>query len=85
MGQEETKESLRFDAKAGWIVALVALTLSAVGGMVSVSVRAGSLETRVGQVELRQNQLSNSQALMMDKLDSISNAVARIEGRLEKK
>ena len=85
MEQEETKESLRFDAKAGWIVALVALALSSIGGMVSVSARAGSLETRVGQVETRQNQLSNSQALMMDKLDFISNAVARIEGRLEKK
>lgn len=82
---EETKESLRFDAKAGWVVALVALTLSAIGGMVSVSARAGSLETRVGQVETRQNQLQNSQATMLDKLDSISSAVARIEGRLEKR
>lgn len=77
--------SEKFNGRAGWVVALIALTFAAIGGMVSVSARAGALESRVGQVETRQNQLQNSQATMMDKLDSISSAVARIEGRLEKK
>lgn len=65
------------DARAGWIVAMVALALAALDGMVAFSARAGSLETRVSSVEARQ-------ASIDAKIDKIADALSRIEGKLEK-
>lgn len=65
------------DARAGWVVALIAICIAAIGGMITVSARAGAIEVRVQAVEQRQ-------AAIDGKLDSIADAVARIEGKLSK-
>lgn len=57
---------------------MAAIALAAIGGLVSASARAGALEDRVSKLE-------SNEATISGKLDTIADAVARIEGRLEGK
>lgn len=66
------------DARAAWIVAAMAVMFALLGGLVTTAFASGGLENRVKALEAREASISQ-------KLDSIGDAVARIEGRLEKK
>lgn len=66
------------NSRAGWIVALVAIAFSALGGMITLSAKAGALESRVGALEQRG-------AAIDAKLDAISAQLNRIAGKLDDK
>lgn len=76
------------DLRAAWIVSLIALTLASVGGLITVSARAGAIETRVSAVEgwqaSWQMRDEKRQADVSAKLGIIAESVARIEGELAK-
>ena len=72
------------EARAGWIVSMIAVAMTFAGSLVVISARAGELENRVKVLETTQQTINSRLDLIYEKIESTSEAVARIEERQKK-
>ncbi len=62
--------------RMGWIIALIGLVLASAGGIISLSARAGALETRMTIAEKNQSETNIDMKKVLDSLARIEQKVS---------